>query len=307
MKRWHLYKEYVKTKAGKEGLVYQALFCTDENGIYVRHIDIVYSEFFHDIIKYIDNSSYFTFQYKRSQIEYVTSERNILKKIEMIEDIPEEATKVKTIYKLHQDIATEEGVYEKYVGNNLALSIASNTKNIFEGYNNKKINYNGEAVIKYLAPNKFINIYSVSDMNTPELLYILDTSMFSSYDIFVVTHKEHNIINEKQTIINCFIINILNLLKFRKISCSYISETKEFTVEKDLKKILDNLELFAMDNFEENNINVDDFDMKKIIKFAIEVGKAKQKDKQNIKAENNLHRIFKQKAEKTSIEDLLHI
>lgn len=324
MKVWHLYKEYylLKTEQGnlEQKLEYMALFSTNEDGTYDdkdRHIDIVYDRFAHDVIDRIKDNINFEFAYDIDKITDVLNEKNLIKKINMIKDIPEEATTQKIIYKLEENIANEEGLLEiytrsSYFRNGYSRIIINTTKiNCFEEYCSNSYNdfKSGFSSIHYSKSNIFIAFSPKQD--NLDLVYGIDLSFFNSYDSLNAVIKKNLLQNINLTpkeYINLLLSNILFLLKFKKIEYRYMSIITEITIESHLKSSLNSLICFARDYCSEADISETKLnkDSKDIIKLSIRIGKSSTSSTSTENDKMTLNKILHRRAKSMKDEDIIN-
>lgn len=178
MRKWHLFKEYFLFDNGNQkSLEYMALFCTNEDGSYHKHIDIVYNETSFDVIDDIVDNSYFLFDYKRSfpEVQKILNEKNLIEKIKMIENedkiLPAEAINRKHIIEFHPE-ATKGDILISIFTNTLTSIILDASRNLFD-YDES----NEDNVYKY---GQTCLIFSVQE--SIELHYLWRLSCFNNYN-----------------------------------------------------------------------------------------------------------------------------
>lgn len=314
MKVWHLYKEYylLKTEQGnlEQKLEYMALFSTNEDGTYDdkdRHIDIVYDRFAHDVIDRIKDNINFEFAYDIDKITDVLNEKNLIKKINMIKDIPEEATTQKIIYKLEENYVNEEGLHEICYGESKLIGINSDKKSYFTDDDINKV----EGITDVYYPKSKTMVVFVTSREYFKTLYNEQISPFGSYDNFKIVYSQVKLMDKSITpneyISDLLLTKIIVLMKLKKIIYRYMSQVNEITLENHLQNCINNLMCFVRDYCSESDINAAKFDkdQKEIIKLSARIGKSNSSSTSTKDDEVKLNKILHRRAKSMKDEDII--
>lgn len=297
MKKWHLFKEYFMLNSGEKRLEYMALFCTNEDGSYHKHIDIVYNETAYNLVKDIDDNSYFTFFYKLDKISNVLNELDFVKKIEMIKDIPEDATRQKHIIDVHSEGINGDIMFI-LADNKYVININAD-KDLFVGY---------EKIEQNIYFYKNVNLVFYENQESIDFLHRYDLCFFKSYKILsdFLNDNISDVVN-----FNILLTFMIMLTKYEKIKFYYFGKTTVIEKKEHLYNLkinffklgirvpINQLEYTLFDYFGEYS--------KFVLMQIAEYEKNRRQNKKDIKKLNNIVELLAEKINDENLfKDLLY-